>query len=182
MCQFGEMHIWHEPSLISGLHHWWTRCPCVPSEDTIHSGYASLNHSNRASHLFGPCQFLSKVRIQTLSYHLAFESSYRGICQPEGHGQPLKKSLLGFEGSLRYICGFDWNPMIAKLQINLVELLGSLKLVKKVIDPWDWIPVLESDFIQCLVINIESPGPILLLYDYNWAPKRWGTWSYVPFL
>jgi len=62
--------------------------------------------------------------------------------------------------------------MIAKLQINLVELLGSLKLVKKVIDPWDWIPVLESDFIQCLVINIESPGPILLLYDYNWAPKR----------
>jgi len=38
-----------------------------------------------------------------------------GIFQPEGHDEPLKETLLGFEGNIPYICGFYWNVVIAKV-------------------------------------------------------------------
>jgi len=31
------------------------------------------------------------------------------IRQPEGHDQPLKKAILGFEVNFPYICGIYWN-------------------------------------------------------------------------
>jgi len=33
-------------------------------------------------------------------------------------------ALLVFEGGLPYICGFYWNLLIARLQIDLVEICG----------------------------------------------------------
>ena len=70
----------------------------------------------------------------------------KGIFQPERHEQPLKKALR-FEGGFPYIYGFYWNLVIARLQIYLAEILGPLDLVKKAINTWDWIPILDIDFI-----------------------------------
>lgn len=36
-------------------------------------------------------------------------------------------------------------------------------------------------FLESLIIDVESPGPILFLYKYNWAPTWWWTWLGVPF-
>ena len=91
-----------------------------------------------------------------------------GSHPPERHDQSFEKALLGFEGSLQHIKGFNWYLLITELQINLAEIFGPLELVKKVINPWDWIPILDSDLVQRPIINTESPGPILLLCQHDW--------------
>ena len=71
-----------------------------------------------------------------------------GIRQPERHDQPFKKAHLGFEGSIPYIGGFDRHLVIMRIQINLAEIFGSLELVQKVINPWDWVaPVPYNDLV-----------------------------------
>jgi len=45
------------------------------------------------------------------------------------------------------MCGLYWNLVIARLEIDLVETLGPLKLAQKVINSWDWILVPDSDFV-----------------------------------
>jgi hypothetical protein len=48
----------------------------------------------------------------------------------------------------------------ARLQINLTEVFGPCELIKEVIDSGNWVPVSYCDFIQGLVINAESLGPV----------------------
>ena len=59
------------------------------------------------------------------------------IRQPERHDEPFEKALLGFEGSLPHIRGFDWYLVIPKLQVDLAEIFFPFELVQKVINPWD---------------------------------------------
>lgn len=78
VCQLGEMHFWHDLASIFWVHHWWVRCACGPSQDTIHSEFSNPNHSNKASQLSRSCQFLPQLRVGVPSYHLAFKSSHQG--------------------------------------------------------------------------------------------------------
>ena len=77
----------------------------------------------------------------------------RSIQQPERHNQPFEKALFGFEGNISYIGGFDSYLVISRIQFELVEIFSPLELVQKVINPWDWIPILDRDFVQDLIIN-----------------------------
>ena len=92
------------------------------------------------------------------------------IFQPERHNQPLEKALLGFEGNLPHIRGFDWFLVTFGIQFDVAEIFGPLELVQKVINSWDWVPILNNDLVQCLIANTKSPGPVLLLYQFNRAP------------
>jgi len=67
------------------------------------------------------------------------------IFQPERHDQPFKKALLGFEGSVPHIEGFNQYLVITRLQVNLAEIFSPLELVQKVINLWDWIPIPDND-------------------------------------
>ena len=49
VCQFGEMHFWHNPSSVSGIHYWWVGGACGSSQDSSHSGLASPNHPNSSA-------------------------------------------------------------------------------------------------------------------------------------
>jgi hypothetical protein len=62
--------------------------------------------------------------------------------------------------------------VVARLQINLTEVFGPRELIKGVIDSRNQVLVSDSDFIQSLVINTESPGSIFLLYQHDWAATR----------
>jgi hypothetical protein len=62
--------------------------------------------------------------------------------------------------------------VVARIQINLTELIGPRELIKDVIDSGNWVPVSDCDFIQSRVINKESPSSISLLYHHDWAPAR----------
>ena len=55
--------------------------------------------------------------------------------------------------------------MITRLQLNIAEIFSPLELIRKVINPLDWVPILDSDFVQYLIVNRESLGPFLLLYN-----------------
>lgn len=57
--------------------------------------------------------------------------------------------------------------MITKLQVNLDKIFGPLELVQKVVDPWDWTPILDNDLVQNPIVNIESLGAFLLLYQHD---------------
>ena len=47
---------------------------------------------------------------------------FGSIRQPERHDEPFEKALLGFEGSLPHIRGFDWYLVIPRLQVDLAEI------------------------------------------------------------
>ena len=69
------------------------------------------------------------------------------ICQSERHDEPFEKALLGFEGSLPHIRGFDWYLVIPRLQVDLAEIFYPFELVQKVINPWDRVPIPDSDLV-----------------------------------
>jgi hypothetical protein len=94
------------------------------------------------------------------------------ISQAKRHDQPFKKAFFRFEGCFPYISLFYQNLVVARLQINLTKELGTLKLIKKIINLGDQVSVLDNDLVQGSIINTESPCPILLLYQHNWAPTR----------
>ena len=89
----------------------------------------------------------------------------RGIHQLKRHDQPFKKALLGFEGSLPHIEGFNRHVVITRLQVNIAKIFRPLELVQKFIKSWDWVPIPYSDLVQCLIVNTESLGPILLQFQ-----------------
>ena len=53
--------------------------------------------------------------------------------------------------------------MIARSKINLGEILGTSKLIKQIINPWQGVLVLDGDCVQVPVINAHSHRAILLL-------------------
>jgi hypothetical protein len=75
------------------------------------------------------------------------EDLFWGIRQTKGHDQSFKKTSFGFERSLPYICLFYWDFVVVRIYINLVEVLGSLELVKKAINSVSWVLVLDYDFV-----------------------------------
>jgi hypothetical protein len=62
--------------------------------------------------------------------------------------------------------------VIDRLQIDLAEELGSIELIKKIINLGDRVSVLDNDFIQVSIINTKLPHPIPLLDQHNWALTR----------
>jgi hypothetical protein len=60
--------------------------------------------------------------------------SFWGIRQAKGHDQPLEKNFFRLESSLSYINWFYWDPVVAKIYINITKVLVSLELVEKVVN------------------------------------------------
>ena len=63
------------------------------------------------------------------------------------HDQPFEKAFIGFEGNLPHIKGFNWYLVIPRLQVNLAEIFFPFELVQKVINPWDRVPIPDSDLV-----------------------------------
>ena len=70
-----------------------------------------------------------------------------GHFSTERHDQPFENALLGFNGSLPHIKGFNRHLVITRLQVNLTEILGPFEMVHKVIKLWDWVPIPDSDLV-----------------------------------
>jgi hypothetical protein len=97
---------------------------------------------------------------------------FRSIFQTKGHDQPFKNTFFSLKGDLPHICMFYWELVVARLQINLNEVFVPHKLIKEVIDSGNRVPVSNRDFIQSPIINLESPGPIFIIHQYDWAPTK----------
>jgi hypothetical protein len=57
--------------------------------------------------------------------------------------------------------------VIVTLHIYLVEEIGTLELINKIINLGDWVSIIDGDFIQGFIINKELPCSILLLQQHN---------------
>ena len=57
VCQFGEVHFWHDPGSISGIHYWWKGGACGSNQDPSHSGLASPNHYKELRSFLGLANF-----------------------------------------------------------------------------------------------------------------------------
>jgi hypothetical protein len=64
----------------------------------------------------------------------------------------------------------NWYLVIPELQFDLAEIFFPFELVQNVINPWDRVFILDSDLVQCSIVNTESPSPILLLHQHDQAP------------
>ena len=72
---------------------------------------------------------------------------------PKGMTNHSKKAFLGFEGSLPHIGGFNRYLVIPRLQVNIAEIFFTFELVQKVINPWDRVPIPDSDLVQRPIVN-----------------------------
>jgi hypothetical protein len=75
---------------------------------------------------------------------------------------------------------FYWDLVVARLQINIIEVFGPDDLIKEVVDSRNRVPASDCDFIRSLVINAKSPGPIFFLHQYDWDPTRRWVGMYFP--
>ena len=62
------------------------------------------------------------------------------------------------------------NPklMIIETKINLREENRPLELVEQVIYSGKWILILDSDFVELLIIDTHSKGSIFLFHKQRW--------------
>ena len=81
-----------------------------------------------------------------------------------------KRPSLDLKAVFHILEGSTWYLVIPRLQVDLAEIFFPLELVQKVINPWDRVPILNRDLVQCPIINANSPSPILLLHQDNRAP------------
>jgi len=70
----------------------------------------------------------------------------RAFVNPKGITNHSKSPSLNLKVIFHTFMG-SWNLVITRLHINLDEILGPLELVQQVINPWDWIPVPDIDFV-----------------------------------
>jgi hypothetical protein len=62
--------------------------------------------------------------------------------------------------------------MIFILEINLREYTCTTELVKHVINLGQWILVLDSHFVEGLIVNAYPLGDILFRDNYDWCSPR----------
>ena len=55
--------------------------------------------------------------------------------------------------------------MVPKLQVNLGKDLGSSYMIEQVIDPREWVSVLDGHFVKLTVIDPHPHSTILILYE-----------------
>ena len=76
----------------------------------------------------------------------------------------------------------DQYLMVSRLQVNLQKYLGSSYLIEQVIDPREWVMVLDGHFFKLAVIDAHPHRTILLLYKKHRCSLRRNTWLDISFL
>ena len=72
--------------------------------------------------------------------------------------------------------------MVPGSYVNILKDFGSSHLIEQVIDPREWITVLDSHFVQLTVINAHLHRTIFLLHKKYRCSPRGHTGSDIPFL
>ena len=94
--------------------------------------------------------------------HEVHECRWR-IRQSKGHHRKLKVPITRPERSLRDICLPNPQLMVTSAKVYLGIDSHSSQLVKQVINPRQWVSILDLNPVQLSVINAQSNGPVFLL-------------------
>lgn len=60
----------------------------------------------------------------------------------------------------------------------IFQIFGPLQLIQQIINPWEWVMVLDGYLIPSLVVYIHPPMPILLEYYDDEKLTRWSVLIY----
>ena len=79
--------------------------------------------------------------------------------------------------------GFVWdisipNPelMVPGTKIDHREETRPLELVEQVIYSWKWILILDSEFVELLIIDTHSKGSIIIFHKQRWSAPKGYAW------
>ena len=92
------------------------------------------------------------------------------IRQSKGHHRKLKVPITHPERCLRDICLPNPQLMVTNAKVYLGVNSCSSQLIKQVINPLQWVPILDRNPIQLSVINAQSKGLVLLFANRTGAP------------
>ena len=86
------------------------------------------------------------------------------IRQPKGHHRELKMPIPPTERCLRDICLPNPQLMVTSAKVYLGVDSHSSQLIKQVINPQQWIPILDRNRIQLSVVNAQSKDLVFVLH------------------
>ena len=90
-----------------------------------------------------------------------------GIRQSKGHHCKLKVPIMRPERCLRDICLSNPQLMVTSAKVYLGVDSRSSQLIKQIINPRQWVPILDRNPVQLSVVNSQSKGLVLLLLKQN---------------
>jgi hypothetical protein len=96
----------------------------------------------------------------------------RCIHQPKRHHCILIQSISCTEGCLRYVLFSNFNLMVTRSQVDLQKDTCSFHLVRKILDPWERILILNGHFIHGPVIHTHMLCFVFLVYKQHGCSPR----------
>ena len=85
------------------------------------------------------------------------------LAQSKGHHRKLKVPITRLERCLRDICLPNPQLMVTSVKVYFGVDSRSSQLIKQVINPRQWVPILDLNPVQLSVVNAQSKGPVFLL-------------------
>ena len=101
--------------------------------------------------------------------HEVHECRWR-IRQSKGHHRKLKVPITRPKRCLRDIYIPNPQLMVTSAKVYLGVDSRSSQLIKQIINPRQWVPILDCDPVQLSVVNTQSKGLVLLLPNRTGAP------------
>ena len=95
-----------------------------------------------------------------------------GIRQSEGHHRKLKVPITRPKCCLRDICIPNPQLMVTSAKVYLGVDSRSSQLIKQIVNPRLWVPILDRNSVQMSVINAQSKGLVRLLCKQNRSAPR----------
>ncbi len=85
------------------------------------------------------------------------------VGQAKGQHHELIQPKRRAESSFGYIRFGNADLVVATLQIQRGENCSTVEVIKKIINAWQWVFVLDSDFVEGTVVNAHAHSAILFL-------------------
>ena len=76
---------------------------------------------------------------------------------PKGITKKIIVALMCAKRSLRNVSLFHMNLMVSRVKIQFGEILGSIKLIQKIIYDWDRERILDGNLIKFSKIRAHPP-------------------------
>ena len=84
----------------------------------------------------------------------------QGVAQPERHHQELIQAVVGAERRLVDVPRTHEHLMVLGAKVQLGEEACPVELVQQLVHHWDRERVLDSEGVQCAVVDAETLGPV----------------------
>src|SRR5680860_1022891 len=94
------------------------------------------------------------------------------VSESERQHQKLEMPIARAESGLRNIFGLDANLVVTAAKIDLAEILSTLQTVKQLIDPRQWITILDRDVVECSIVHTHAHCAVLFLDEQDRSTER----------